>query len=611
MDPLSAWIRVGIEWTGLTILHGTVLSLLTWLITATVLRRARPAVHAAIWTVVLLKFLVPPAAPWIPGLSEGLSVAVGWLAKPAAAAATVMPGGVSAGAGTASPFAAEAREVSGLPVHLGASLLVVYFAGLAWVVRRAWRSGARMRRWLAELPPAGPGLEREVRELAAAMGLRRRIRIRVTERDVSPFVVGVVRPCMVVPLNLLDAVPPAMRSALLLHELAHFRRGDTVLRWVQQSAGLLLYFWPPVRWTCRKIERAAELACDQWAVAVSRVDPETYAESLLKIARRLGNARTPGYPLAFVKSTSILEERFAMLLQGKKRMSPGLSVFSLLLLGSWGVFALAGSGVETGPGPQEKGTAERRIVLHVKGPVEEVRIPADVLKEADLDGDGFLSVPELEDWAREHPEDLVLQVEPGSEGVREIRIHSGGAGEAPVWHEAVPPGSGEKKVFFLRGPWNEEIAGRMLEHHPDADTDGDGVLTEAEFREYMKVQSAASGDFLFLRGEAPVEIDEEVVVDEAGNRKVIRRVEVIHAAPDGVHVIEGGEPTKDKHFMFIRRAPGEAPAAAPTSPEQRRQEFLKSHPEADLDGDGVISQQEAEALAAKLRREAAPKAKDQ
>src|SRR5688572_10673996 len=51
---------------GLAVLHGTVLAAVAWLLSATLLRRARPAVLAALWTVALVKFALPvgPAMPW-------------------------------------------------------------------------------------------------------------------------------------------------------------------------------------------------------------------------------------------------------------------------------------------------------------------------------------------------------------------------------------------------------------------------------------------------------------------------------------------------------------------------------------------------------------------
>ena len=44
---------------GTALVHGTVLAVIAAVLAATLLRRARPAVHAALWLVVLCKFLVP------------------------------------------------------------------------------------------------------------------------------------------------------------------------------------------------------------------------------------------------------------------------------------------------------------------------------------------------------------------------------------------------------------------------------------------------------------------------------------------------------------------------------------------------------------------------
>ena len=41
------------------LVHGTLLAIAAAVVAATLLRRARPAVHAALWLVVLLKFVVP------------------------------------------------------------------------------------------------------------------------------------------------------------------------------------------------------------------------------------------------------------------------------------------------------------------------------------------------------------------------------------------------------------------------------------------------------------------------------------------------------------------------------------------------------------------------
>src|SRR5687768_1785663 len=62
-----------LTWLVLNVLHGTALFGLTWLVCATLLRRSRPSIQAAVWTVVLIKFLLPPVLPGNFGISGLLS----------------------------------------------------------------------------------------------------------------------------------------------------------------------------------------------------------------------------------------------------------------------------------------------------------------------------------------------------------------------------------------------------------------------------------------------------------------------------------------------------------------------------------------------------------
>ncbi|GAB4123574.1 MAG: hypothetical protein Kow001_21010 [Acidobacteriota bacterium] len=592
-----------LAWMLLTLLHGTVLALLTGLLVSTVLRRVRPAVHAVLWAVVLLKFLIPPAVPVPSGLSAwlapfSLAIVDGWR-SPQAEAVPERPLSVAAEpSGTAR---SKGRWGVGL-----LSAVVAYLVGFAWLSAAFLRRSAAVRRWVSSLELAPPALEEEVARLAAGLRLRRVPEVRITESRVSPFVMGILRPKLVVPRFLLSGFEPSMRAALFIHELAHLRRGDVLLRWVQNLAGVLLYFWPPVRWACRKLERAAELACDQWAVAVSRIDPDVYARSLLDIARCLKGAPTPCQHPALARSTTNLEERFVMLLHQRKRFTPGLSRSAVLLLGLWAGFSLAGAAVypETASGEPEGG--QRKVMVHLRGVPELLRIQAKVLPEADVDGDGFLNLEELSAFQETHPEILTLKVEEAADGAQdiavEIRDASPGSDELPASEQ------GEADILYLRS--GEGFAGleyaspdvqgirkrvrvadpvELLRRHPEADLDADGKLDAEELRQLF--ERLAPEDLAPESGTAPMETIEVEVFDQQAPEGDVIRWEAQSAGAQG-----------GKKVMIIRRlAEKKAPQAAATSPEQRRQEFLKSHPEADLDGDGVISEKEAEALAAKIK----------
>jgi len=62
-------------------------------------------------------------------------------------------------------------------------------------------------------------------QLQKSLGVARRVRVMVTDRLTSPAVAGVLLPVLILPGSLLTALTPEQLRFILLHELAHIRRG--------------------------------------------------------------------------------------------------------------------------------------------------------------------------------------------------------------------------------------------------------------------------------------------------------------------------------------------------------------------------------------------------
>ena len=100
---------------------------------------------------------------------------------------------------------------------------------------------------------------------------------------ISPMLWGIGRDAKIIfPLDLLEQLDARSRQALLMHELAHFRRGD---HWVRLLETFVtnLYWWNPVVWLARReLHQAEEDCCDAWVVAQLPHERETYARALLQ-----------------------------------------------------------------------------------------------------------------------------------------------------------------------------------------------------------------------------------------------------------------------------------------------------------------------------------------
>jgi beta-lactamase regulating signal transducer with metallopeptidase domain len=134
-------------------------------------------------------------------------------------------------------------------------------------------------------------------EACRAINLARKIRVAVTDQLTSPAVVGILVPTLILPLSLFTTLTPEQIRFILLHELAHIRRGDYLANLFQLLAEALLFFNPAVWWLSHHIRREREACCDALAIELSGA-PADYAKTLVHVAENT-LAPAPSTALAF------------------------------------------------------------------------------------------------------------------------------------------------------------------------------------------------------------------------------------------------------------------------------------------------------------------------
>ena len=175
------------------------------------------------------------------------------------------------------------------PVELRwtAWLALLWLAGAIGMLGRAGIQVAgaeRLRR--SSRPLDDPHIANLLAEARRAVGLARRVRIAVTDKLTSPAVVGVLVPTLVLPLSLTTTLTPEQIRFVLLHELAHIRRGDYFANLFQLFVEALLFFNPAVWWISRQLRVEREVCCDTLAIELSGA-PADYARTLVHVAENV------------------------------------------------------------------------------------------------------------------------------------------------------------------------------------------------------------------------------------------------------------------------------------------------------------------------------------
>ena len=154
-------------------------------------------------------------------------------------------------------------------------------------------------------------------EVRRAMGVSIPVRLVMgdsTGRVVVPMAYGFLRPTVLLPDDA-GAWPTDRLWVVLLHEMAHVRRGDWNAQTLARCICALYWFHPLVWLAAHRLRVESERACDDLVLSCDIAVPD-YATHLLEIVQRLSTARRIWTGTVAMAHKSELKERLQAILAG-------------------------------------------------------------------------------------------------------------------------------------------------------------------------------------------------------------------------------------------------------------------------------------------------------
>ncbi len=280
---------------------------------------------AALLALPLLRWLLPPLPLPVLG-PEGMAVATTALPLPAATP-SVEAGG-------------PGWEGLLLAVWLlGAAAVLLRFAFCRRLVAMLWRESD-------PVPEAAwqDMLSRAQRELR----LTRPVMLRIARGPAMPMTWGTLVPKVLLPAEA-GKWSPERRRLVLLHELAHVARHDSLSRSAASLACALYWFHPGVWLAARRLRLEQECAADDRVLAAGAA-PRSYAASLLELARRVGEESRPDHAAAMAGACQ-LERRLVSITTPAQRGEPGLTFLAVAVVIATALMLSVATGIPVRPLP--------------------------------------------------------------------------------------------------------------------------------------------------------------------------------------------------------------------------------------------------------------------
>ena len=158
-------------------------------------------------------------------------------------------------------------------------------------------------------------------DVKTRLGIRHNLLLCESPQIAGPTLCGLWRPRIVFPAGFVNTVDDMQLGHILLHELAHWKRGDLWTGWLAAMTVAIHWFNPMIWLAARKASGDREEASDALVLAtLGHAERADYGETLLMLSAQLANSRTirfvPG-AAGIMETRSLLTRRIEMITSHK------------------------------------------------------------------------------------------------------------------------------------------------------------------------------------------------------------------------------------------------------------------------------------------------------
>ena len=220
------------------------------------------------------------------------------------------------------------------------------------------------------------------------MAIKEKVNLVYTYKINNPCIYGFIKPSIFIPMKILESISEDEFKYVLLHELSHFKRKDTLVNWILIILNIVYWYNPVIWYGFYKMRQDCEVACDNCAIKYLEYGENIkYGSAIIKLIQLTNESQILIGTTSIVSSKSEIKKRIIMISKYEKVSWKGI-LFGVIVIIAVGIVGLISSSLKVSALDNHKitftnKTLEKALREKINKPEGDI-LKSDVLKIDEL-----------------------------------------------------------------------------------------------------------------------------------------------------------------------------------------------------------------------------------
>jgi beta-lactamase regulating signal transducer with metallopeptidase domain len=309
LEYINSIGKAFVEFAWPLFIRSSVLMAILLLVELLLHKRVRAVIRYWMWMLVPMQLLMPVSASWFVKMDRSLKSNLASMSISCITPAEILLVSQAQQVSQQSHRRDTAETAEVLPkITWQGTIFLIWLTIVAAMALLLLRQTLCARRIIGQAQDANALMKDILGYCCTCIGVRQKVRLKVSTDATSPIVCGLLRPVILVPYSLAARLGSRHLRSVLFHELAHIKHGDIGLN-LAQTILQILYFYNPLLWLVNSVIRTVrEQAVDENVLAAVGEKTPWYPQTLTNVAGL--DLKDPGLGLSLV---GVVESKSALL----------------------------------------------------------------------------------------------------------------------------------------------------------------------------------------------------------------------------------------------------------------------------------------------------------